>query len=423
MRSDPVETAALRKNAWRLMPLLAVGFMLNCLDRSNIGFASLQMDQEIGLTSAQFGFGAGLLMLAYCVFAIPSNLVLYRFGIRRWLGLVLILSGMVTVCCALISGPRSFYALRLGLGLADAGFISGIAYLILLWFPAEYRARMLAIFLLAVPVSNVIGAPLSGALLGCDRFAGLSGWQWLFIVEGLPSLLLGYVALRVVADRPAEAGWLTIEERIAVEDRLASESRYREITHFWAALRDARVLVLALIGFALTAGSFGIAIWLPHIIKTTFQSNLTVGLLTGTLYVVASIGMLVWAIIADRTGYDVGNLIIAGGMAALGLLLAASFAASWQSSLLCLTVALTGIAAAQAILWAIPARFLTGIAAAGAMAFIYSASSLGGFVGPALMGWLRDTTGSFASGLTAMAGFLLFSTALSLAIASRVPRT
>jgi ACS family tartrate transporter-like MFS transporter len=421
MMADPIETGALRKNAWRLMPLLTVGFMLNVLYRANVGFASLQMNQEIGLTSAQFGFGAGLLMLAYCICAIPSNLALYRFGIRRWLGFVMIVSGLTTVCCAMISGPSSFYALRLCLGVADAGSIPGVAFMMLLWFPADYRARMLAIFLLAIPASNIIGAPLSGALLEWDRFAGVSGWQWVFIVEGLPSVVLGLVALRVIADRPAEAGWLTVEERIVVEDRLASESRYREITHFWDALKDTRVLALALIGFASNAGSFGIAIWLPQILKTKFESNLTVGVVTGALYVEASVGMLVWANVSDRSGRDVDNLIIACGVAAVGLLLSAVFSAFWPS-LFWLSVALTGIAAGRAILWAIPSRFLTGIAAAGAMAFIYSVSTLGGFVGPAVMGWLKDADGSFSLSLVAMAGFLLLSAMLSFVMASRVPQ-
>jgi MFS transporter, ACS family, tartrate transporter len=421
MMADPIEAAALRKNAWRLMPLLTLGFMLNVLDRANIGFASLQMNQEIGLTSAQFGFGAGLLMLAYCIFAIPSNLALYRYGIRRWLSFVMIVSGLVTVCCAMISGPTSLYALRLCLGLADAGSIPGVAFMMLLWFPADYRARMLAIFLLAIPLSNVIGAPLSGALLEWDQFAGVSGWQWVFIVEGLPSVVLGLVALRVVADRPAEAGWLTVDERIVVEDRLASESRFREITHFWAALKDTRVLALALIGFASTAGSFGIAIWLPQILRTKFESNFTVGVVTGGLYVEASVRMLIWANVSDRSGRDVDNLIIASGVAAVGLLLSAVFSAFWPS-LFWLSVALTAIAAGRAILWAIPSRFLTGIAAAGAMAFIYSVSTLGGFVGPAVMGWLKDADGSFSFSLAAMAGFLLLSAMLSFSMASRVSR-
>jgi MFS transporter, ACS family, tartrate transporter len=279
----------------------------------------------------------------------------------------------------------------------------------------------MAIFLLAIPASNVIGAPLSGALLEWDRFAGVSGWQWVFIVEGLPSVLLGLLALRVAADRPAEAGWLTIEERIVVEDRLASESRYREITHFWAALTDTRVLARALIGFASTAGSFGIFVWLPLILKAKFESNLTVGVVTGALYVEASVGMLIWANVSDRSGRDVDHLIIACGVAAVGLLLSAVFSAFWPS-LFWLSVALTGIAAGRAILWAIPSRFLTGIAAAGAMAFIYSVSMLGGFVGPAVMGWLKDSNGAFSVSLTAMAGFLLLSALLSFAMAWRLPQ-
>jgi MFS family permease len=404
------------------MPVLTVGCMFNVLDRGNVDFASLQMNQEIGLTSAQFGFGAGILMIGYCAFEIPSNVALYRFGVRSWLGRIMIAWGVIAASCALISGLQSFYVLRVCLGLAEAGFLPGVTFLMSLCFPAEYRARMLAIFMLGIPLSHVVGGPLSGALLGLDGVAGLSGWQWVFIIEGLPSALLGFVVLRVVVDRPAEASWLTAEERLAVEDRLASEPRYKEITHFWVALQDSRVLVLALVQFGFTAGSFGVGIWLPQIIKAAFQSNLAVGFLSAVPYVIASIGMLVWAIMVDRSGRDVGNLILACGTATVGLLLSSVFAEFWLS-FIWLTMALIGITAARAIFWTIPARFLTGIAAAGAVAFINSVGTLGGFVGPAVMGFLRSVTGSFSAGLVAMSGLLLLSTLLAFTMLPLVPRS
>ncbi|WP_428486390.1 MFS transporter [Rhodopila sp.] len=418
---NEIEAAACRKITWRLMPILTIGYILNYLDRSNIGFAALQMNREIGLTPAQFGFGAGILSVGYCLFEIPSNLALYRFGGRRWLARIMITWGLVAAGCALIVGWRSFFVLRVLLGLTEAGFFPGVAFLMSQWFPAEKRTRMLAILLLGVPVSSIIGGPLSGALLGLDRFGGLSGWQWMFIIEGLPAALLGCAMLWVLADRPAVAAWLTPEERIAIEDRIASEPRHHEVAHFWVALKDPRVLLLALIQFGFTTGSYGIGIWLPQIIKTAIRSNLTVGFVSAVPYVIAAVLMLVWAGYVDRSGRRVAHLALTCGLGAAGLLLSISFGVGWLS-FLWLTVALIGITAARAIFWAIPARFLTGIAAAGGLAFINSIGTLGGFVGPAVVGWLRDATGSFSAGLAGMAGFLVLSTLLTLILGLLVPR-
>ncbi len=421
MGVNEIEAAACRKITWRLMPILTIGYILNYLDRSNIGFAALQMNREIGLTPAQFGFGAGILSVGYCLFEIPSNLALYRFGGRRWLARIMITWGLVAAGCALIVGWRSFFVLRVLLGLTEAGFFPGVAFLMSQWFPAEKRTRMLAILLLGVPVSSIIGGPLSGALLGLDRFGGLSGWQWMFIIEGLPAALLGCAMLWVLADRPAVAAWLTPEERIAIEDRIASEPRHHEVAHFWVALKDPRVLLLALIQFGFTTGSYGIGIWLPQIIKTAIRSNLTVGFVSAVPYVIAAVLMLVWAGYVDRSGRRVAHLALTCGLGAAGLLLSISFGVGWLS-FLWLTVALIGITAARAIFWAIPARFLTGIAAAGGLAFINSIGTLGGFVGPAVVGWLRDATGSFSAGLAGMAGFLVLSTLLTLILGLLVPR-
>jgi sugar phosphate permease len=421
MPVETIERTAFRKIIWRLMPLLTIGYILNYLDRSNIGFAALQMNKELGLSAAQFGVGAGILSLGYCTFEIPSNLALYRFGARVWIARIMITWGLVACGCALIQGPASFYSIRFLLGLTEAGFFPGIAFLMTQWFPAEYRARMLAILLLGVPVSSVFGGPVSGALLGLDQIGGLSGWQWMFIIEGLPTIVLGFLVLRLVADRPSAASWLTPAEKTAVEAQIAAEPRHKEVSHLWAALKDPRVLILALIQFGFTTGSYGVGIWLPQIIKGHFHSNLTVGFVSAGPYVIASIAMLLWAGKVDRSGKRIGNLVVTCGLATAGLLLSVAFDEFWVS-FTWLTVALVGITAARAVFWTIPARFLTGVAAAGGLAFINSIGTLGGFVGPAVVGWLKDATGSFSAGLAGMGAFLLLSTILTLALRLFVPR-
>jgi ACS family tartrate transporter-like MFS transporter len=421
MQNDTTERTAFRKIAWRLMPLLTIGYIINYLDRGNIGFAALQMNKELGLSAAQFGVGAGILSLGYCTFEIPSNLALYRFGARIWIARIMITWGIVAAGCALIVGPNSFYMIRFLLGVAEAGFFPGVAYLMSQWFPAEYRARMLAFLLLGVPVSSVIGGPVSGALLALDQFAGLSGWQWMFIIEGLPATVLGFLILRMLADGPAVASWLTPQERIAVETRIAAEPRHKEVKNFRAALQDPRVLILSLIQFGFTTGSYGVGIWLPQIIKAQFHSNLAVGFVSAGPYIIASIAMLLWAGVVDRTGKRIRHLILTCGLATLGLMLSVLFSNFWLS-FFWLTVALIGITTARAVFWTIPARFLTGVAAAGGLAFINSVGTIGGFVGPAVVGWLKDLTGSFSAGLAGMGLFLLMSVVLTVVLHLLVPR-
>jgi ACS family tartrate transporter-like MFS transporter len=421
MAAETIAQTAFRKIIWRLMPLLTVSYILNYLDRGNIGFAALQMNHQLGLSAAQFGVGAGILSLGYCTFEIPSNLALYRFGARKWIARIMITWGFVAAGCALIQGPASFYSVRFLLGVTEAGFFPGIAFVLSQWFPAEYRARMLAILLLGVPVSSVVGGPVSGALLGLDHLGGLAGWQWMFIIEGLPTVVLGFVVLWALADSPATASWLTQEEKAAVQAQIAAEPRHKPVSHLWTALKDPRVLILALIQFGFTTGSYGVGIWLPQIIKTHFHSNLTVGFVSAGPYVIASIAMLLWAGVVDRSGKRIGNLVLTCGLATVGLLLSVVFGAFWLS-FFWLTVALVGITAARAVFWTVPARFLTGVAAAGGLAFINSIGTLGGFVGPAVVGWLKDLTGSFSAGLIGMAGFLLLSAVLAGALKVFAPR-
>ena len=407
-----VEQRAFMKAAWRLVPFVTIGYLLNYMDRNNVGFAALTMNRATGLTATQFGFGAGVLFFGYSFFEVPSNIALYRFGARRWIARIMITWGIVSAATAFVRGPQSWYVLRLLLGIAEAGFFPGITFYLATWFPAEYRARMLAWFLVAIPASTVIGGPVSGLVLGMDGVAGLAGWQWLFIIEGLPAALLGIAALRVLPDRPEDASFFTAEERLLVRARIAAEKRERETRHLLTALADPRVLILTVAQFGFTAGSYGVGIWLPQIMKDARLSNVTIGFLTGACYVVASVAMIAWAAWVDRSGRKIKNLTLACLVAAAGLGLAIATASFWLS-LLWITVALAGITSARAIFWTIPTRFLTGLAAAGGLAFINSVATLGGFVGPYAMGWLRDTTGSFSAGLMAMAGLLVLATIMS----------
>src|SRR6185295_3885317 len=232
---------AFMKAAWRLVPFVTFGYLLNYMDRNNVGFAALTMNRDTGLTATEFGFGAGVLFFGYSFFEIPSNMALYRYGARRWIARIMITWGVVSAATAFVRGPQSWYVLRLLLGIAEAGFFPGITFYLATWFPAEYRARMLAWFLVAIPASTVIGGPVSGLVLGMDGVAGLAGWQWLFIIEGLPATLMGIAALWVLPDGPDDADSLTADERRLVRERIAGERRERETQHLWSALKDPRV--------------------------------------------------------------------------------------------------------------------------------------------------------------------------------------
>jgi MFS transporter, ACS family, tartrate transporter len=409
---DAIQRNVLKKTAWRLVPLLTLAYIVNYLDRTNIGFAALTMNKDLGLSATEFGFGAGILFLSYTVFEIPSNLALYHVGARRWIARIMISWGVVSAATAFATGAYSYYAARFALGLAEAGFFPGVTYYLALWFPTQYRTRMLAWFLVAIPASSVIGAPISGLILEMDGIWGLRGWQWLFVIEGLPAILLGLVVLVVLADRPETASWLSPEERTALIGMLSEEQRERPKAGFISSLSDIRVIILALVQFGFTLGSYGVGIFLPQIIKTSSLSNLTVGYLVAIPYFFASIGMIWWAWHVDRTGQKIKNLSIACALATLGL--AASVLSTHLAiALSALTIALVGITSARAIFWPIPTRFLTAIGAATGLAFINSIGTAGGFAGPYLMGWLKDFTGSFTYGLLAMAGILLVTTLLA----------
>jgi ACS family tartrate transporter-like MFS transporter len=398
-----------RKVALRFVPLLTIAYLFNYLDRTSLGFAALTMNQQLGLSAGQFGFAAGIFFLGYSLFEIPSNLMLYRFGARRWLARIMISWGLVSAATAFVVGPNSFYALRLLLGIAEAGFFPGVTFFLAAWFPVQYRTRMLAWFLVGIPASSLIGGPVCGLLLQMDGIWGLAGWQWLFLLVSLPCIPLGFLTLRFLSDRPESAGWLTQDERETLQHALSSEERERPHSSLLAAVKDTRVLILAAVQFGFTLGSYGIGIWLPLILKEYQLSNLAIGWISAIPYLFATVGMILWARYVDQRGRRVFNLAIACFLGGAGLL-APILSGSLTVALMGFSLALVGVTAARAIFWTIPTRFLTGVAAAGGLAFINSIATVGGFVGPSLMGWLREFSGSYVIGLVAVAAIMIAAT-------------
>lgn len=411
-RLQVLRRTALRKAAVRLIPVLALGYLFNYLDRTSVSVAALTMNRDLGLTATQFGWGAGLLFTSYSLFEVPSNLALYRFGARRWMARILVTWGIVAAAQAFAQGPDSFYALRFLLGAAEAGFFPGVVYYLGEWFPVQYRARVLAWFMVASPLSSLVGNPVSGLILQVHGLLGLAGWQWMFIIEGLPACVIGVWALFALKDRPADAHWLSADERAALTDMLDEEHRDRPKSSFLAALRDPRALTLVGITFGFTIGTYGISLWLPQILKGQHLSTVQIGFITAIPYLFATVAMLAWARHVDRTGRRVGNLINACLLSTVGFVFAIAFD-SLAITVIAVSAALVGSLSARTLFYTIPARFLTGRGAAGGIAFINCIGALGGFVGPYLVGALKDATGSFKAGMLAIAAALVMATALA----------
>jgi MFS family permease len=404
---------AVRKAARRLLPVLLLGYIFSYLDRTNVGFAALTMNHALGLTSLQFGWGAGLFFVTYAVFEVPSNLALHRFGARRWLARIMLTWGVLSAATAFVTGAHSFYALRMLLGVAEAGFFPGVAFYLTSWFPRAYRGRVLAWFTLGIPLSAIIGGPLSGALLQIDRFGGLAGWQWLFVAQGLPAAALGLCAWFLLSDTPAEAKWLTNAERDALSRQLYSEAQPSHTRSFKAALADPRVLLLTVALFGLSIGITGIGMWLPQIIRRDGLGLFHIGLLSTIPYVFAGVGMVWWARRMDRSANYVASLAGGAALAAAGFALS-TVSPSLGGALAGITIAMIGVNAARTALWAIPSTFLSGAAAAGGIAFINALANFAGLLGPLMVGWVKQLTGSFTAGLLAMAAVLLLTALVAL---------
>ncbi len=412
-----------RKLMRRILPFLFVCYVVSYLDRVNVGFAALTMNAHIGLTATSFGIGAGLFFLGYFIAEIPSNLIMMRVGARLWIARIMITWGLVSAATAFVNGPIQFGIARFLLGLGEAGFVPGVFLYLSLWFPSAVRARATALFLLGIPVANIIGSPISGALVQVEGF-GLAGWQWLLILEALPAVILGIVCLFVLTDRPEKAQWLTHAEREVLVAQLAEERAAIEKKHpmtLAQALRNWRVLTLAAINFCAIIGSLGIGLWLPQMIKQLGLATSLVGFVTAIPYLCGAVAMVVWGRLSDRgrdrTIYPAISLFV--GAAALT---ASALTPTPLLTIAALCVAVMGINSFVATFWAVPSSFLTGRAAAGGIAMIVSIGNLGGFAGPYLIGLVRDLSGGFTAPLLAVGGILLVGALTMLAFGRQVRR-
>ena len=410
--SSLLEDRAIRKITWRLIPFLMLLYFVAFLDRINVGFAALTMNRDIGLTSQMFGLGSGIFFLGYFAFEVPSTIILHKVGARFWIGRVMITWGLVSVAMVFTRGPISFYVLRFLLGLAEAGFFPGIILYLSYWFPSNHRSAVTAMFMAAAPAAGLIGSPVSGALMELNGMLGLRGWQWLFLLEGIPALVLGFVTFRFLTDRPAVAGWLTPDERDWLTSAIAQEQtgiKDPRSHSAWRALADWKVLALSLAYFGTSAGLYTIGFWAPLIVKGLGFSVFNVGLLVAIPNLIAVVGMVLWSRSSDRTGERYWHAAIACLVGAAGMALAARAGSSAFLAIAGLSLTAFGVSAAKPPLWCLPTTFFAGTAAAASIGLINSLGTLGGFVGPYMIGSTNGTRGNFTRGLYLVGGTLIVS--------------
>ena len=403
-KRSSVEDRTIAKVSARLVPFLIVCFLAAYLDRVNVSFAALTMNADLGLSAAAYGFGAGIFFLAYFVFEVPSNLLLARFGARRWIARIMFSWGIISGATAFVGGATSFYLVRVLLGIAESGFFPGIIFFLTLWFPAVYRARIIGSFMAAIPLATVIGAPVSGLLLGLDGFMGLKGWQWLFITEALPSLVLAVVAFFYLTDGPSDATWLEPDERAWLVNRLAQEKRLREARREFSvtqALMNPKVLALSLVYFGMVASNYGLSFFLPQIIKAFGLSNVMTGVVSALPYIVGAVSIVLWSHHSDRHVERTYHTAIPILVAATGIGMSTVFD-NPVMRMVAFCVAGFGIFAGLPVFWTLPTVFLSGSAAAAGIAMINAIGNLAGFAGPYAMGWIKDATGSYTGGLLAL---------------------
>src|SRR5712671_920595 len=390
------------KCAWRLIPFMMLLYLVNFVDRLNVGFAALTMNKDLSFSPTVFGFGAGLFFVGYLIFQVPANFVLERVGARRWVFIILSCWGAVSAACAFVQGPLSFYALRFILGIAEAGLFPGIVLYLTYWFPQSHQARLTASFMAASPFAFIVGGPLASFILQMDGAFGLHGWQWLFLIEAAPAVVLALVLVRIVPNTPAEASWLSAEEKTLIAARLG-EDRPRVEREFLAALMDPRVLALGLAYVAIGAGGYGIRIWLPQIVQGMGFSNFATGFVVAVPYAIAMIAMILWGQSSDRRRERVWHVALPTLLAAAGFIIA-SVARSDMVVLFALGLVVIGLDAVIGPFWSLPSAFLRGSAAAGGIALINTfGTGLDGFLGSVTIGTLKEETGTYSASMAVLA--------------------
>ena len=423
MNPPDIATLTLRKVTLRLIPFLFVLYVVAWLDRVNVGFAALQMNSDLGFSSAAFGFGSGVFFLGYCLFEVPSNLILHRVGARRWIARIMISWGLISTAMMFVRSVPTFYVLRFLLGAAEAGFFPGVVYYLSHWYPEGQRARAIAAFMTAVPVSGVVGAPLSGALLTLNGLFGLAGWQWLFLVEGIPATLLGIIVLFYLTDRPETAAWLSSAEKDWLVTALASERTARQQGHpvgVFAALTNPTIWHLGIIFLCAAIGFYGYSFWAPLVVKSlTGTSNLGVGLILGGISAVTIIAMMLNGAHSDETDerplhVAISLLISGAGFFGCALLREPTLA------LFFLALVPIGHCAAYGPFWSMPSRFLSGAPAAAGIAMVVTIANVGGLVGPTLIGAMKDRYGTHGPAFLLLGACAFVAALLAMAL-GRVP--
>jgi len=420
------EQLTMKRVAWRIVPFIMLLYFVAYLDRVNVGIAAITMNEDIGLSKAAFGLGAGIFFIGYFLFEVPSNLILHKVGARRWIARIMLTWGLVSGAMAFVQGPISFYILRFLLGAAEAGFFPGIILYLSYWFPCRYRAGITAMFMAAVPISIGLGSPLSGWLLSFDGIMGMKGWQWLFLIEALPAVLLSAAVLLFLTDRPEKAKWLPEEQKQWLVEEMSKERRAVAASHgasaVFSALFNPRILALALVYFGTSAGLYTIGIWAPQILAQYDLTLTQIGLVNAIPPVFAVVAMVFWAKHSDKTGERTTHVFIACIVASVGLF-AAAFTTSLLAAVLALIVVNVGVSSAKPPLWAIPTQFLRGSGAAAGIAAINSIGNLGGFFGPTLIGYIKTSTGDYMWGLIGVGISLMVSACIVLFLTGKPTQT
>lgn len=410
MADQSIDARVVSKVRWRLLPFLIVCFFIAFVDRVNVGFAALHMNEELGFTPAIYGFGAGLFFIGYAVFEIPSNLILHRVGARIWIARIMVTWGLLAAAMAFVSGTTSFYVLRFLLGAAEAGFFPGVLLYMTYWFPQEARTRTMATFSAGSVVSLVIGAPVSAALLNLDGAAGLHGWQWLYILEGLPAVALGVAAYFWLTDRPAQATWLADDERRWLEATMRAEAEAKPVENHMSAgtaLRDPRTILMSFAIMLNIVCIYGVTLWLPTIVKSVGGlSNMQIGLISAVPFLCTAIAMVINGAHSDRTNERRWHILIWAAIGCGGFMIAAT-AGSPLVGLVGICLAAMGIWCSNTVFWTVPMRLFTGVSAAASLALVNSIGNLGGFLGPFVTGWVRESFGGFEAALVMLGCSLL----------------
>jgi MFS family permease len=406
---ESFETKTYHKADVRLLPFLFLCYILAYLDRVNVGFAKLQMLKDLSLSDAAFATGAGIFFIGYFFFEVPSNVLLKKFGARLWIARIMISWGVLSACMMFVKGERSFYALRFLLGIAEAGFFPGIIFYLTLWYPSKHRSTRTAWFVAAIAVSGVIGNPISGWLM--DRLSGamnLAGWQWLFLAEGIPSIVVGFWVIYYLDSSIEEAKWLTADQKALLANNLLAEDQHKTQHKLMDAFTSGKVWVLCAIYFTLMIGLYGIAFWLPTIVKAFgIKGYFAVGLITAIPYGVAVIGMILLSHHSDRTGERRLHYVLTVTAGAIGLILSGVFASQPVLAMIFLSIGTLGVIGSMPLFWPLPSAFLAGTAAAAGIGIVNSVGNLGGYFGPNIPVWARAVSSDKSAALYIIAAILI----------------